>query len=301
MERGESYRTLIEYFLLMQNNENVDKIVYYDQNGKRFEKRVEKDKIDLALRYFDGAPKSVVRSSGGMVKAVPHQLVIYDNNSNYGPSEPEVRIQVKFRDFKKDVMGNIIPGEYVTRTKTVRPSEIRAGLEYRLEGEQRYMLDFGNGPIPVYVFRMARTKDGRTMALFVELDDMERVLLGKRGSRVSIQAYQIPRDMLREPKVEANGSSAEYDRAVSNYQNMRMDNRLAIPEELKVGFGISCPTSLSYPDFRKFMSQRLKKQQMVQTAELEIPTKTDIKETTSESLEITTEAMLPFGEFEVTE
>lgn len=295
--RGGEYRALIEYFLLMQGGTKDDKLVYYDQNGTKYEKQVERDKVDEALRYFDGTLKTVARSTGGMARAIPFQLVMFDPSSESGTSQPEVRIQVKFRDFKRDSLGKIIPNEYVTRTKTVLPSELGEALPQRLEGEQRFVLDLGQGLIPIYVFRYATDEAGHTQALFVELDDLEQVLLGKKGKQVHIQAYQVPRDLLRVARAGSETRKDEFDAAVDNYQDLKAKGVEIVPATMQVGQKIRCPESISYQDFRRFLSRSLKKQQI---ESLEIPTKTDIK-APEKITDVTTKELVPFGIFELTE
>jgi len=260
METSVTSRTLIEYFLLLQKEQDKEKLLYYDGDGNQFEKEIQRGLVDEALAKFDGTPKSVMRSTGGMVKAMPYQLVIYDPDIAAGQMHPEVRIKVKFKDFKKDAKGNYLPHEYTIATKVLSPSEIQDSVSYNLQGSQRFVVDFGRGIVPIYVFRYAMNARGETLALFVELSDMEKIVDGAPGNRTEVQAYQVSRDILRVACAANRHGIDEYELAIANYKVQKESGTPVIPENLKFGFTVEGPTNLTARDFRRYVSRALNKQ-----------------------------------------
>ncbi len=286
MERGVTYRSLIEYFLLMQDAGKSNTLVYYDQKGTRFERPIERGQFDDALKKFDGKPKAVARSNGGLVRAVPYQLVLCEG---YGNITPQPKIKVKFREFKRDSEGRVGGGTIQTVSKLVMPHEVVDLFTYRLDEPQRFIIDIGRGIVPIYIIKYASDIEGKSVALFVEMDDVERSMLG-RGEKTSskIKVYQISRDLLRYACHCNLHGQDEYNIAMENYQIQKQQGLEIFPESLAIAGPIEGPTNLTYQDFRKYITDELN-----QFSDLELtmePTKL-IEET-----ERVERALVPFNE-----
>lgn len=258
MERGVTYRSLIEYFLLMQNGGNRNTLIYYDQQGTRFEKEIERGQIEHALKKFDGKPKAVVRSSGGIVRAIPYQLVLCEGTPVFGQVTPQPKIRVKFRELGRDEHGRIIPGVINTVSKLVEPEQVIELFSYRLENPQRFVVDMGRGIIPIYVFRYWTDPQQRVQALFVELDDMESAVMGSReGKRTLIQPYYVPRDILRYACRSNSYGRDEYDIAWENYRLQKESGKPIFPETLRFGNQIEGTTNLTCEELRLLLTKEV--------------------------------------------
>lgn len=284
MNTGEtSYRTLIEYFLLMQNEKSGDKIVYYDQEGHKFERDVNRNAIDVALSKFDGNSKAVLRRSGGLAKATPHQLVMYDN-PDLGEKAPSVRIKVRFRDFKRDSRGRVNEEAYVTGTKIVEAESVVEMFDYGLEGDQRFMVDFGHGNVPVYVFRYGADECGRIVALFVELEELERMEMASPGRVMHVHPFKMERDALRYAPIPEAGQVDELEIARKNYWNLKESGHQVIPSFLRIGPPLEVPTGQSRQEFRRYLAKAIRQHE----PDLNVHTKTFVK----------AEELVPFGDYE---
>ena len=283
METGESYRKLIEYFLLMQNERSIDKLIYYDQNGQKFEREINRGSIDLALQKFDGKSKAVIRSSGGMVKATPHQLVMYEEPM-LGENTPSVRIKVRFRDFKRDQKGRVTEESYVTSTKIVPAEGVVESFDYGLEGGQRFVMDFGQGAIPIYVFRYGADEYGRIVSLFVEIEELERMEMASPGKIMLVHPFRMERDAMRFARKPDGSGIDELDEARANYWRLKETGQTTVPSCLRLGTPIEVPTGLGRQEFRRLLAKEIKQHE----PELIVHTKTFIKQ----------EDLVPFGTFE---
>jgi hypothetical protein len=255
MERGVNYRSVIEYFLLMQT-ENHHSVVYYNKDGTTFEKEIEHGVIDEALLKFEGGPKAVLRSTGGLVSAQAYQLVVRDQPRRGETAAAGVKIKVKFRDFHRDERGLADGKGYVTATKVLKPEEIREGFSFDLTHSQKFVLDLGQGMIPIYIFRFIPQPNGPTVALFVEADDLERNLTQPKGHHAMIQAYGVDRAVIRYATLDPQGPN-EIEIAMKNYRRLKEQKKEVFPEWLRVGTPMDIPTNLSYQDFRRWMGRQI--------------------------------------------
>jgi hypothetical protein len=255
MLTGATSKRTIEYFLLMHEQPDVDRLVYYDPTGVRYEANIAREMLDEALKIFDGKRKAIKRSSGGLVHADPYQLVIFEDKDS--GAAPEIRVKVKFKEFKKDAEGKFVVDEYVMNHKVVPVSEISDPFTFALDGQQRFVLDFGQGMIPVYVFHYDTDANGTAMAYFTEIDALRRALTGKVGEYMPVQTYKVPRDILRFAcDLTANGSS-EYLEAMDNQTRLKENGISIIPDSLLVFDRIDVCFPQTHQGFRKYLRQRL--------------------------------------------
>ena len=259
MERGVTNRSLIEYFLLMQEAGTSNTLVYYDQAGTRIERPIERGQFEDALKKFDGKPKAVARTNGGLVRAVPYQLVLCEG---YGQITPTPKIKVKFREFIRDSEGRVGGGRVQTVSKLVLPHEVVDLFSYRLDEPQRFIIDVGRGIVPIYVFKYATDRTGKPVALFVEVDDVERSMLGRGATTTSkIKIYQVPRDLVRYACHCNLHGQDEFDIAMENYHHQKQAALEVFPESLNIAAPVEGPTNLTYLDFRNYLTEELRQYQ----------------------------------------
>ncbi|MBI4404059.1 MAG: hypothetical protein HY537_07860, partial [Deltaproteobacteria bacterium] len=132
-------RVPIESFLIIRDAENqqMDRIVYLDPQGKRHEKPVKRALIEEAFSKIDGQPRSICRSTGGLMIAQPYQLVLYHYLTAGGGPSPEIRVKVRFHDFKQEEGEAGFCADTLSMTKNVAPAEIQAAFSFGLDRPQR--------------------------------------------------------------------------------------------------------------------------------------------------------------------
>jgi hypothetical protein len=285
MITGDTSKTSVEYFLLMHDTNNDERLVYYDKAGTRYETNVSREVLEEALRVFDGKRKAIRRSSGGLSHADPYQLVILDhheaNQDSKGQAQsPELLIKVKFKEFKRDGSGKVLSDDYITNTKLVHPSEITDPFSYALDGQQRFALDFGAGLIPVYVFHYDTDPMGNAIAYFIDIDCLRKSLTGQAGEFSSIQPYAVAREVLRFACDLRSDGTSEYLAAMDNLARLKESDKTAIPREFSIGE----PVEVSFPHTHQSLRNLLRKQMGFKNSE---NTSTTIKATIIPKIEQT--------------
>lgn len=200
----------------------TERLVYYDLAGHRYEGAPASNLIDEALKLFAGTQKAVRRSSGGLVIAEPYQLIVYGDPLNPQIDPPSLRVRVKFRDFRRDEEGRVRTAEYITHKKTVTPDELREPFGFRPAalGHQRFVLDFGDGPVPIQVFHYEEI-GGIQYAYFIEPAQAARVQDLPKRTEITLAIYRVERDVLRFAGLDPqSGESKEWESACRNYQRL---------------------------------------------------------------------------------
>ncbi len=190
-----------------------------------------------ALRVFNSRTRTVRRSSGGVSVAEPYQIVFLDPTTP-DSHKPEVHIKVRFKDFKVTRAGEISTDELTTHTKVVAPSELGEAFSYDLEKKeaQSYVVDFGQGIVPVHIVDFRLEASGAMMAYFVESDDLQRLLGRDASGAVPVQLYRVDRDVIRLAQAKrAQGGKSEWDHARENYLQLKRQGVAVIPPSLSYG------------------------------------------------------------------
>jgi hypothetical protein len=243
---------------IAQGSQNVstpesERLVYYDQEGTCFEKDIASHAIDDALKIFDGKIKAVQRRSGGLILAEPYQIVLVESESEESP-RPQIRIRVKFLDFKAG-KGLVTAPEYLVHTKVVSPEEMKDPFILKTQSNQRYVLDFGQGIVPVHVFHFENSGENN-WAYFIEQRDLNRVIKEGAGTKAEVQIYRVPQEVLRFADESEVGSS-DFNRANNNYERLKALGGKVVPDCLAWESHIEVPSSSSAHDLRNFLRMTL--------------------------------------------
>jgi len=250
------FRIPVESFIVL-GEESYDtrfRLVYFDPKGRRQEAFVKKTIFEAALAKLDGKPKAIARSSGGIVTAQPYQMVLYHCMSDSVGTGPELRIKVRFKDFARNEGEKMTSGTIATVTKNVLPEEILDPVKYDLKSNQRFLIDFGQGAIPITVFSFLAEPGGESVALFVESDSVERSIRERQGSRIITHRYRASRDVVR---VLREGSTGQFEAAKANYERMKKAGIAAVPQSLQTGPTIDLPTGFSYQAVTEFLRRSM--------------------------------------------
>jgi hypothetical protein len=247
------FRIPVESFIIMgdEDHSNQFRVVYFDPKGRRNEVFIRKSTLDFAMSKIDGKFKAIARTSGGVVMAQPYQLVLYHCLSDSVGIGPELRVKVRFKDFVHTESEKITTGNTMTMTKSLLPEEILEPIAFDLKKPQKYLLDLGQGPIPISIFSFISEPGGESVALFVEPWAVEHSIRERSGSRFPIQRFRVPKDLIRVVR-DAKGT-ADFDRARKNYEQLRKTGGEIIPEGLQTGPTIELPTGLTYQGICEFL------------------------------------------------
>jgi hypothetical protein len=225
--------TPLEFFLWRRGDKASPKL----SSEKTVQSQGDENLIGDALKVFNSRTRTVRRSSGGLSVAEPYQLVFFDPKDGTS-TKPEVRIKVRFKDFKVSRSGEISTGELVTHTKVVLPSELGEAFSYDLDTKhsQTFVADFGQGIVPVHVVGFRTDAAGVTSAYFIELADLNRLLGRDSAGAVPVQMYRADRDVIRHAETRrARGGKSEWDLARETYADLKRRGQAGIPPALASG------------------------------------------------------------------
>lgn len=225
------YSLPVDYFLWSDKSSTQQKLVYYDENGQAHEKEVPKEQLEKALKFFDGKLYSISRTNGGLVNAEPYELVICECKRPGMMMEPEVRIGLRFTDLKRDRTRMVTSNEVLYQTKYVTPDELGPAIDWT-ESNQKYVLEFGRGLVPVRVLQFVQTAKG-VQALFVREDELKAASNKEAGQETEVNVYQVPRDILRQARPLFGGRTNEFEVAAENVNWLKQTGDTVIPSVLK--------------------------------------------------------------------
>ncbi len=250
------FRIPIESFIVLGEEDYGSRyrLVYFDPKGRRQEAFVKKSIFETALGKLDGSIKSIARSSGGIVPAQPYQMVLYHCMSDSVGTGPELRIKVRFKDFLRNEGEKTTSGGIVTVTKNVLPEEVLDPVKYDIKNNQKFLIDFGQGAIPITVFSFLSEPGGDSVALFVESDAVERSIRERQGSRVLTHRYRVPRDVIR---VVRDTHSGEFEAAKANYERIKKLRQTVVPTALQTGPTVDIPTGFSFQAVGEFLRRSM--------------------------------------------
>ena len=231
-------------------SEATNKLVYYDAQGKRFERLVSKALMEKTLTLFDGKPHLVRRSSGGYSPAYPVEMLVYHspgNTQNEAGIPPSIRVRVRMLDLERDSNNHVISEKLVVQYKVVPPTDLVSAPPNLVPSTQRYLMDFGHGIIPISVFDYYRDLRELVQACFVRTDELNSISKAARGSKVPLQTYRLPEPVLRIAIDKDVAVSHDYTQAIQNMKKLVQLHRELVPERLQAGIPLSVPTGSS-PD-----------------------------------------------------
>ncbi len=249
-------RIPIESFIVTPDERDPKRcrLIYFDPKGARHEVAVRKSTIDSAIAKLDGKPRAIVRSSGGLVSAQPYQLVLHHSVTDGREMSPELRVKVRFKEFVRDEKGRVTSGNVMTVTKSVLPEEIMDEVAYDLRSTQKFLIDFGNGAVPVVIFSFVSDAAGENQALFVEADMLERAIRTPAGSKIQVQRFKVSKDLVRVVR-DSEHSADIFNRAQANVEKLRKTAAVVVPEALRVGESIEIPSGTGYQGLCELLRQ----------------------------------------------
>lgn len=215
--------------------------------------------IGKALSLFSGEMRTARRSTGGRSGVTPYQILFYDRGKN---QPPEIRLRVKFKDFKFGRAGALTNGKVVTHTKVVSPKDLLESVNYDLTTSslQPFVLDFGRGIVPVYVLHYEFKKD-TVIAYFIEMHQLGELLRAPSRSTLNIQVYSVDRELLRVADLSySEGRKSEYDFAKDNYMHLRANEKVVVPHSLRFEQPVELPGGLTPKDIRAVLAMWINRQ-----------------------------------------
>ncbi len=249
-------RIPIESFIVTPDERDPKRarLIYFDPKGVRHEVSVRKATIDAAISKMDGKPRAIARSTGGLVSAQPYQLVLHHSIADGQGIPPELRIKVRFKEFVRDETGKVAGGSVMTVTKNILPEEILDEVSYDLKSSQKFLLDFGNGAVPIGVFSFVSDAAGENQALFVPAEPIEQAMKTLAGSKIVVQRYKVAKDLIRVVR-DLETAPEVLGKARANFERLKQRGETIVPEALRVGEAIEIPTGLTYQAICEFLRQ----------------------------------------------
>lgn len=173
----------------------------------------------------------------------------------------------------------------ISRRKLIPLSRIRDGFKIPLDGEQRCVVDFGMGIVPVRVLSYVKSDAGPEMAVFLDHPSYIQLVFGNESS-MTIQPYLIPKECLRMARGTKGQPGDEMERARQNWDNLVAAGKEAIPSILSLGDPFTIPAGTSAKDLLQDRLRKIHKEQRRGEAEM--------------TLDLSPEGLLPFGLLEMT-
>ncbi|MCB0418837.1 MAG: hypothetical protein KDD39_14405 [Bdellovibrionales bacterium] len=235
------------------------RVLFYDSLGQRHEKEIRKADINEAMAKFNLPSIAVKRSTGGYSPARAVKLLIVDPNPQDPESVPQFMIRVHFTDIqiRSGSAGHQMV-VYENSVKDVDPSDVVAIEPGNIQAPSRFVLDLGNGPVPIHVFDYAIGWDGLVMALFIEIDDLKELITGQSGEGRFMPTFQVRADALRHLSGDPDSFKEEYRQAYANYYIQKTSGVFKLPKSLLLGQRLQVPCGKSYADVAHYLRSHLK-------------------------------------------
>lgn len=229
----------IEYFIWTKDGQKSDKLIYYDKLGNCIEKPIPAGLLDEPLKLFDGGPRSVRRTTGGVSIAEPHQIVIYQPD--------EIRIRVRLKDLVRNQEGFVVSPKGVVQMKVLPMTHIEPGFRVHTEEKQTFVIDLGQGLIPIHVFHIESDLQGRRSALFVLQHTLNQAVASARTEKISFSIFRLPVDVLRFAKQEV------FQEGLKNAEGLASSNGLYLPDALIGSSPVQVPGGSSLEMVKHFL------------------------------------------------
>ncbi|NBX91958.1 MAG: hypothetical protein EBQ85_01860 [Proteobacteria bacterium] len=245
-----------KYFIWTENNQKKpEKLVFFDQNGNYFEKPIPQGATDQLLAIFNGLPKSVERSSGGLTLVTPTQIVVFNKKLEVPLIQPEIRVKVSFRDLERDSHHRITSKKVITKKKIVTLHELKEPFAYESQGSHNFVVDFGLGIVPVHVFSFRYDTEGVIWAQFVRHDELEAALLPSILNSKEISVYEVPRDILRILSPASSSNPKDFQWAKNHAKTLLERGEALVPEVLKTGASVGLPSPVTLKEIEEALNK----------------------------------------------
>lgn len=237
-------------------------LTLFDESGNQTTppKQLLSSHFDNLIAAFNGGPKAVKRSSGGLINVAPSQLVLVNTDEQL----EEIRVKVLFRELERNAQHQIISKKVVLSSKAVLLSEIQEGFTYDNIRTQNFVLDVGLGIIPVHVLSFYLDHQGLPWAIFVRYDQMEKAIIESTSTRISV--FEVPQSLLRWIKPLSGTDEKDFQWAKNHVQKLLDRGEQIVPEVLLMGHPITTPSGLSFASLEHHLISTVQ-----QTIELQVP------------------------------
>lgn len=230
-------------FIWREDKENSkQKLVLCDPHGNSYEKPIPDGVLEQLAEIFNGLPRAVERNSGGLILVQPTQIVVIEKKLSVPLIQPEIRIKVSFKDLERDSQHRVISKKIVTNTKVLTLMELQDSAIYESHVSGNYVVDFGQGIIPIHVFSFKTDAEGNSWALFVRHDELETALLASEGS-TTLTIYEVPQDILR--ILDPDTSEKNFQWAKQHAKALLKRNEILVPALLTNGKKVKLPAGSS--------------------------------------------------------
>ncbi len=268
-------------------SEISDRLVFYEVEGNRVRQNSEpvtsaSPWATLNEQVKKQIKKAIQRSNGGFSTALPCHLIVEDQ-----AAEHPVRVRVQFKDFKRDELGKVTKAEYAVQYKTVYPEELHAAETHVLRGDsvQRFLLDFGDGVVPVQPVLFDVNAKGEGRVYFIELIDVDNVRNGKAANKVWVRVHACDVSVLRFLPEGYRHAVSDFQKALANYMRLRKEGKRIIPQCLEVAPPYQVPGAMSLSELRDYLKVLISRQVAG-------------KAPAARQFEIKEDELIPFGTYE---
>ncbi|MFM8268866.1 MAG: hypothetical protein ACKN9V_01655 [Pseudomonadota bacterium] len=249
-------------YYIRTDGENADKsaLMVFDERGQLVSPgKLPSHITNELLTVFNGFPKAVCRSSGGLILVHPSHLVIVTQEK----SPMDVRVKVLFQELERNSQHRVISKKIITSSKTVPLSEIKAGFSYESSRNQNFVIDMGLGIIPIHVLSFYEDSQGITWAAFVRHDEIEKAILASISSQISI--FEVPQNLLRSIDSFSTNGQKDFQWAKEHVQRLIERGESIIPESLLLTAPVNVPPGLSFTELNHYLLSRIEEKKVHQT------------------------------------
>lgn len=267
-------------------DELSERLVFYEVEGNRVTEVAKPSGgtpwAELNRQVQSHVRKSIERSSGGFTSAIPCHLIVEDQAADH-----PVRVRVQFKDFKRDAQGKVATAEYAVQYKTVYPEELHAAETHVLQGNsvQRFLLDFGDGAVPVQPLLFVVNAKGEGRVYFIELTDVDNVRNGRASNKVWIRVHVCDVAVLRFLPEGYRHAASDFQKALGNYMRLRKEGKRVLPTCLELAPPFQVPGGLTLSELRDFAKVLILRQQAGRAK-------------AAAQYEVKDDDLVPFGAFE---
>jgi hypothetical protein len=257
----------------MPNSEtNEKKIIYYDSQGRTHSHLVSLELHHKILQIFNGGPKAILRTTGGIGLAVPKAIKFKKTDAG----AERLLIWMNCKDFSP--VSERAAESVINRPKLVRVKDILEGFKPAEETSKHYAIDFGEGIVPIQILKFISITGEEPMVAF--LDWRIPAVNSASDAPRSFQVYWVPQACLR--LVE------NLNQAKENCVEKFDPKKAYIPKMLRFGKEIEVPSNFPADKFlARHLSQHLGEAPESETS-------------ATSTLQLSDEGLLPFGLLEHT-
>lgn len=242
------------------------KLMVFDERGNVISSsKLPGHHTEHLLTIFNGLPKAVQRSSGGLILVQPLQLVMIHSEN----PQTEVRVKVLFKELERNSQHRVISKKLIISSKTIPLSEIKDGFSYDNSRSQNFVVDMGLGIVPIHVLCTYTDSQGVTWSVFVRHDQIEKSLIDSTVTQISL--YEAPQSLLRWIEPFAAKGEKDFQWAKRHVQKLIERGETIIPEALLAGAPVQVPSGQSFTELEHFLLKYISENVLTTQASYFVP------------------------------